>query len=192
MDATADIAPTPPVEPSRPEVEVEPGTPWRVRPAVVDDVVKIHALVRELADYERELASVEATADDFRSALFGPNPRVHCHVAEVDGPAGPEVAGMAMWFVTFSTWRGRHGVWLEDLFISPAHRRLGLGRALLEELARVCVQRGYRRLEWAVLDWNAPAQDFYRSLGATPQEDWTVWRVDATALAHLGRDPGAH
>ena len=96
------------------------------------------------------------------------------------------IAGMALWYITFSTWRGRHGIWLEDLFVSPRYRRFGLGRALLAELGRICQARGYPRLEWWVLDWNSPAQEFYRTLGAAPQDAWTVWRLDGTALAELG------
>lgn len=166
------------------------GTPWRVRPAVPDDAVRIDALVRELAEYEREPDAVLATVDDFRAALFGSNPRAHCHVAEVSGPDGPVVVGIALWFLSFSTWRGRHGVWLEDLYVQPQYRRLGLGRALLEALAQICVERGYRRLEWVVLDWNTPAQDFYRSIGAVPQDEWTTWRVDNEALVKLAT-PGS-
>ena len=98
------------------------------------------------------------------------------------------MVGLALWFVTFSTWRGRHGVWLEDLFVRPEHRRLGLGRALLRELATVCRDRGYRRLEWQVLDWNAPAQEFYTSLGAVAQDEWTTWRVDRQELVALAHD----
>jgi GNAT superfamily N-acetyltransferase len=153
---------------------------------VPEDAERINTLVRELATYEREPDAVRATADDFRAALFGPNPRVHCHVAEISGSDGPLVVGMALWFVSFSTWEGRHGLWLEDLFVEPQYRRLGLGRALLETLGKVCVERGYRRLEWWVLDWNTPAHDFYRSLGAVPQSDWTTWRIDDEALTRLG------
>jgi GNAT superfamily N-acetyltransferase len=182
---SAEIAPPAQATPFRSHT----GTPWRVRPAVPDDVERINALVRELAEYERELDSVEATVDDFRAALFGHNPRAHCHVAEIGTPDGPLVVGIALWFVSFSTWRGRHGVWLEDLFVQPEHRRLGLGKALLEELARVCVERGYRRLEWWVLDWNTPAQNFYRSIGAESQPDWTTWRIDNDALVRLAGEP---
>lgn len=164
---------------------------WRVRPATPADVPEIDAMVRELADYEREPDAVEATAQDFATALFGPDPRVHAHVAEVraDGAADGtwRVAGMAVWYVTFSTWRGRHGIWLEDLFVRPAHRGLGLGRALLQALGTECTARGYRRLEWWVLDWNAPAHGFYRSLGARAEDEWTVWRLDGDALGDLGR-----
>ncbi len=171
-------------------------TEWRVRAAEEHDVTAIDALVRELAVYEREPDAVEATEDDFRAALFGPDPRVHAHVAEVrsvgaDGASGGwEVAGIAVWFVTFSTWKGRHGLWLEDLFVRPEHRRLGLGRALLAELAGECERRGWPRFEWWVLDWNEPAHRFYESLGAVPQDEWTVWRTDGDALTALAATTG--
>jgi GNAT superfamily N-acetyltransferase len=158
-------------------------TQCRVRPATESDVPVIDALVRELAVYEREPDAVEAAPEDFHRALFGPDPRVHCHVAEVaDGDSSWQVAGMALWYVTFSTWRGRHGIWLEDLFVRPEHRGLGLGRALLQALAAECTERGWARLEWWVLDWNAPAHGFYRGAGALPQDEWTVWRLDGDAL----------
>ena len=159
----------------------------RVRRARADDVETIDALVRELAVYEREPDAVEASADDFRAALFGSDPRVHCHVAEVRSDDGTwAVVGMALWYVTFSTWRGRHGIWLEDLFVHPPQRGLGLGRALLQALAAECVRHGWTRLEWWVLDWNSPAHGFYRSIGAAPQDEWTVWRLDGDGLAGLG------
>ncbi|CAN5811889.1 GNAT family N-acetyltransferase [soil metagenome] len=159
---------------------------WRVRPAHEGDEVAIDRLVRELADYEREPDAAEATPAMFRDALFGPDPRVHAHVAEVRGADGGwEVGGIAVWYVTFSTWKGRHGLWLEDLFVRPEHRRSGLGRALLATLAEVCDQRGWPRFEWWVLDWNEPAHRFYRSLGAVPQDGWTVWRTDGAALESL-------
>jgi GNAT superfamily N-acetyltransferase len=163
---------------------VDPPT-WRVRAVNPGDVEEVHALICELAAYEREPDAVEATAADLAAALFAPAPRVHGHVAEVDGAGGPRVVGMALWYVTYSTWRGRHGLWLEDVFVRPEHRGLGLGRALLSALAQVCVERGYQRLEWWVLDWNAPAHAFYRSLGAVAQDDWTVWRLDDDALGRL-------
>ena len=173
------------------------GTPaTRIRPAEPRDVDAIDALVRALAAYEREPDAVEGTPADLHAALFGPDPRVHAHVAEVqvdtDDPQDPEgwiVAGVAVWFVTFSTWKGRHGLWLEDLFVLPEHRRHGLGRSLLATLADVCHQNGWPRFEWWVLDWNEPAHGFYRSLGAVPQDDWTLWRVDGAALAELADGP---
>jgi GNAT superfamily N-acetyltransferase len=160
-----------------------------VRPARPEDVPAILGLVRELADYEREPEAVVATERMFHEALFGPRPAVFAHVVEHrDGAvrAGePAVVGMALWYLTFSTWLGRHGLWLEDLYVRPEHRGRGYGRLLLEELARVCVERGYGRLEWWVLDWNEPAQGFYRTRGGRPMEDWTVWRVDGHPLRRL-------
>jgi len=173
---------TPPVGSSR-------ATAWRVRPARPADVGRIDALVRELAEYEREPEAVKATPEDFGAAFFNPHPRVSCHVVEVDGPGGPTVVGLAIWYITFSTWRGRHGIWLEDLYVQPAYRRLGAGRALLNELATICADRGYARMEWSVLDWNTPAHAFYRGVGADPQDDWTVWRVTDEALKALGNRP---
>ncbi len=161
-----------------------------VRPATVEDVPAIVALVHELAAYEREPDAVEATEADFVAALFPPEgagaPTTHAHVATVDG----EVVGMAVWFTTFSTWTGRNGIWLEDLFVRPEHRGSGLGRALLAALAQVCVERGWRRLEWWVLDWNEPAIGFYRSLGSVPQDEWTTHRLTGEALAALARVDG--
>jgi GNAT superfamily N-acetyltransferase len=144
-----------------------------IRPARPDDVAVILSLVRELATYERAAASVVATEPLLADALFGPAPAVFCHVAEDEG----EVVGFALWFRNFSTWLGRHGIWLEDLYVRPAHRGRGLGKALLTTLTALAAERGYGRVEWWVLDWNEPAQAFYRALGAEPQEDWTVWRV---------------
>jgi GNAT superfamily N-acetyltransferase len=154
-----------------------------IRPATVDDIPVVVRLVRELATYEREPDAVVATEEHFRTALFGPDPKVHCLVAEDAGA----VVGFAIWFVSFSTWLGAHGIYLEDLFVRPQARGAGHGRALLTELARIAVERGYGRVEWAVLDWNEPAQGFYRSLGAGPQDEWTVWRLTGVALRTLSR-----
>ena len=158
-----------------------------VRPAAPGDVPVVLALVRELAAYEREPDAVEATEAMLAAALFGPAPTASCHVA-VD--ADDEVVGFALWYVTFSTWRGVPGLWLEDLFVRPSARGTGLGRALLQTLAQVCVDRGYARFEWWVLDWNAPAIGFYRSLGAVPQDEWTTFRVDGAALTALAGQAG--
>ena len=155
-----------------------------VRPAVPGDVPVLLALVRELAAYEREPDAVVATEELLQAALFGAEPVASAHVAESDG----EVVGFALWYVTFSTWQGLPGLWLEDLYVRPAARGRGLGAALLRTLAGVCTARGYGRLEWWVLDWNTPAQGFYRSLGARPEDDWTVWRVDGEGLGELARD----
>lgn len=152
-----------------------------IRPAAAADVPAILGLVRELAAYEREPDAVEATEELLHQALFGASPVASCHVAEDSG----SLVGFALWFVTFSTWKGRPGLWLEDLYVQPAARGSGYGKALLAELAAVCVERGYPRLEWWVLDWNVDAQGFYRSLGAQPQDEWTTWRVDGTTLTSL-------
>ncbi len=153
-----------------------------IRPAAPADVPVLLELVRELAVYEREPDAVEATEAMLRDALFGPAPLASCHVAVGNG----EVVGFALWYVTFSTWKGRAGLWLEDLFVRPGARGQGFGKALLAELAAVCVERGYGRFEWWVLDWNDSAIGFYRSLGAVPQQDWTTMRVDGEALRELG------
>ncbi|GGF46753.1 putative acetyltransferase [Marmoricola endophyticus] len=155
-----------------------------VRRATTADVPRIVALVRDLAAYEKELDQATATAADFETALFGEVPTAYAHVAVSDGVDG-EVVGMALWFLTFSTWTGRNGIWLEDLYVEPAHRGTRAGKALLSALARECVERGLPRLEWTVLDWNEPAIGFYRSIGARPQEEWTTQRVTGDALAAL-------
>jgi GNAT superfamily N-acetyltransferase len=139
-------------------------------------------LVGDLAEYERLAHECEMTPDQLHAALFGPEPALFGHVAEIDG----EVVGFTLWFLSFSTFRGTHGIYLEDLFVRPAHRGSGLGRALLTELAEECVRRGYARLEWSVLDWNAPSIGFYKSLGATPRGGWTVFRLSDDALTTLG------
>jgi GNAT superfamily N-acetyltransferase len=146
-------------------------------------VPAIHQLICELAEYERAREEVAASPQDLRAALFGPEPAVFAHVAEHEGA----VAGFALWYLSYSTWTGRHGIYLEDLFVTPRLRRSGLAGALLAELASICVERGYRRLEWAVLDWNEPAQAFYRSVGAAVMDDWTVNRMSGEALHALAR-----
>ena len=160
----------------------------QVRDAVPADVPVVLELVRELAAYEREPDAVEATEDMLREALFGEQAVASCSVAL---GADRDVVGFALWYVTFSTWKGRPGLWLEDLFVRPSARGRGLGTALLQELAGVCVARGYPRFEWWVLDWNEPSIGFYRSLGAVPQDEWTVFRVDGPALVRLATPDGA-
>jgi GNAT superfamily N-acetyltransferase len=160
-----------------------------VRPG---DVAAVVGLVHELAEYEREPHSCTLTEAQLATALFGSAPAVFGHVAEIPAEAArpAEVAGFALWFVNFSTWRGVHGVYLEDLFVRPAHRGGGLGRALLAALAAVCAERGYSRLEWSVLDWNEPSIGFYRSLGAVPMDEWTTFRLDGDALGALAGSAG--
>ena len=152
-----------------------------IRPATVADVPRILELIRELAAYERSLDQVTATEEDLRLALFGAQPAVFAHVAVADD----NVVGFALWFVNFSTWLGRHGIYLEDLYVTPAMRGRGVGTALLAELAAICVRRGYGRLEWWVLDWNAPAIGYYRSIGAEPMSEWTVQRLAGKSLDDL-------
>ena len=157
-------------------------TDERIRRAQPDDVPAIVELVYSLAEYERARHECHLTADQLHTALFGATPAVFCHVAEHEG----EVVGCAIWFLNFSTWRGVHGIYLEDLFVRPETRGTGLGKALLTALAQECVTNGYERLEWSVLNWNTPAIDFYKSLGAGPQDEWTTYRLTNTALTHLG------
>ena len=139
------------------------------------------ALVHELAAYERAPDECHLTADQLRAALFRPAPALFAHVAELDG----EVVGCALWFLNYSTWDGVHGIYLEDLYLRPAARGEGLGKALLAALAEECVRQGYTRLQWWVLNWNAPTIGFYHSLGATPMDDWTVFRLSGDALTKL-------
>jgi GNAT superfamily N-acetyltransferase len=152
-----------------------------VRRAEPGDVDAIVAMVHELAGYERAASECLLTAEQLRTALFGPAPALFGHVAEHDGDA----VGFALWFLNFSTWRGTHGIYLEDLYVRPRHRGRGAGRALLAELAAECVRRGYARLEWWVLDWNEPAIGVYRAVGAVPMDEWTVYRLTDGALTDL-------
>ncbi|MEU5881917.1 GNAT family N-acetyltransferase [Spirillospora sp. NPDC047279] len=155
-----------------------------IRPATPDDVPSILRLVHDLAAYEKAPDEVKATEDDLRTALFGADPKAFAHVAEHEG----EVVGFALWFLNFSTWLGKHGIYLEDLYVDPAMRGHGYGRALLTRLARIAVERGYGRVEWSVLDWNTPAIGFYESLGAGAQDEWTVHRLTGDALRRLGAE----
>ena len=156
-----------------------------IRSATPADVPVIHALIRELAEYEKAPQEARATEEQLREALFGERPAAFAHIAVDEGTG--ESVGFALWFLNFSTWRGVHGVYLEDLYVRPSARGGGHGRALLTELARICAQRGYERLEWSVLDWNRPAIGFYEALGARPQDEWTVYRLTDGPLAELGR-----
>ncbi|MFF2998522.1 GNAT family N-acetyltransferase [Streptomyces sp. NPDC057950] len=153
-----------------------------IRTATPADVPVIHAMVRELAEYEKVPDEARATPTQLFEALFGEYPAAFAHVAQEAG----EVVGFALWFLNFSTWRGVHGIYLEDLYVRPQARGGGHGKALLTELARICVARGYERLEWSVLDWNRPSIEFYEALGARPQDEWTVYRLTDGALRELG------
>lgn len=156
-----------------------------IRPARPDDVPTILALIRELAAYEREPDAVIATQAGLAAALFDDRAALFGLIAEHPGADGPIIAGFALWFLNFSTWIGRHGIYLEDLYVRPELRGHGYGRQLLVELARIADERGYGRLEWAVLDWNESAHRFYESLGAAPMQEWTIWRVSGDGLPAL-------
>jgi GNAT superfamily N-acetyltransferase len=155
-----------------------------VRPAEPADAPLIHQFILDLADYERLRHEARASEQDTAAALFGPNPRVFCDIAEADGAA----VGFALWFYSFSTFEGRHGVYLEDLFVKPEARGLGAGLALMRALAQRCRDEGLTRLEWAVLDWNAPSIAFYDRLGASAKSDWITRRLSGDALAALAAD----
>jgi GNAT superfamily N-acetyltransferase len=155
--------------------------PVTIRPAVPTDSALIYQFVRDLAEYEKLLDAVEATQDDVIAALFGGNPKAFCDIAEIDGAP----VGFALWFYNYSTFVGRHGIYLEDLFVRSEARGSGAGRALLANLARRCVDEKLGRLEWAVLDWNAPSIAFYDSLGAAAMDEWIVRRMTGEALARL-------
>ena len=152
-----------------------------VRPARPEDAALILGFIRDLAEYEKLLDECQATQGDIEAILFGPNPRAFCDIAELDGAP----VGFALWFYNVSTFTGRHGIYLEDLFVRPEARGSGAGKALLAGLARRCVDEGLPRLEWAVLNWNAPSIAFYDSLGAGRQDEWSVRRLTGEALARL-------
>lgn len=154
------------------------GVSVAIRPARESDTGLIFDLVRELAEYERLADAVDATPEMIAAALFGEAPRLFCDIAEWDG----EAAGLAVWFLNFSTFRGRHGIYLEDLFVRPAFRGRGLGKALMTQLAKRCVAQGLARFEWSVLDWNAPSIAFYKSIGADVMDDWKICRLSGPAL----------
>jgi len=149
-----------------------------IRAARREDSALIFALVNELADYEKLSAEVDATEQGIAAALFGEQPRLCCDIAEWNS----EPAGFAVWFLNYSTFRGRHGIYVEDIFVRPAYRKRGIGTSLMARLAQRCVQEGYARCEWSVLDWNAPAIAFYRSIGAEVLNEWRICRLSGQAL----------
>ena len=157
-----------------------------LRPATIEDCPLILDLIRELADFERLLHEVEATVEGLQAHLFGAQPRAEALIVEADGA----VAGFALYFHNFSTFLGKPGLYLEDLYIRPAFRGRGYGRRVMQALARIALERGCGRFEWSVLDWNTPAIEFYRSLGAQPMSDWTVQRVSGEALVALAGAAG--
>jgi GNAT superfamily N-acetyltransferase len=164
-------------------------TDYTVRDATAHDVPELIRLVQELARYEKEPDSAVATPEQFLDVMFPAegSPTAYAIVVERQG----RIVGMAIWFPSFSTWTGRNGVWLEDLFVEPEQRGLGMGKALLSRLAQITVERGWTRLEWWVLDWNEPALEFYRSQGAVGQHEWTTYRVDGDALHRLAGVEGS-
>ena len=157
-----------------------------VRPAEPSDAELLVRFIHDLAEYEKEPDAVHITVAQLSAVLFGDEPHLWAHVAEIDG----EVVGMAIWFLNFSTWEGTHGIYLEDLYVDPGSRGRGAGQALLSTLADICVQRGYRRLELWVLDWNQPAIDFYRGAGFVGMDEWTVQRIEGENLRRLAQNAG--
>ena len=162
-----------------PQTKLTSASPPRIRAATPADVPQMLAMVRELAEFERAAEQVVATEKHLHATLFAEQPAVFGHVAET---ADGRLAGMAIWFLSYSTWLGTHSLYLEDLFVRPEHRGAGLGQRLLATLAGICVERGYDRLEWWVLDWNEPARGFYAALGADALTEWIPHRLSGGAL----------
>ena len=159
----------------------------KIRSAEPADTELVFTLVCELADYEKLTHDVVATADDIAAALFAPQPRLFCDIAEWKG----EPAGLAVWFLNFSTFSGRNGIYLEDVFVRPQFRGRGIGTALLKGLAQHCLDKGYARVEWTVLDWNAPSIGFYESIGAKIMGEWKLCRLTGAALARFAGEDAA-
>jgi len=157
-----------------------------IRPARPGEASLVFQFVRELAEYEKLEHEVQATEAMIDAALFGEQPRVFCDIAEWDG----EPVGFAVWFLNFSTFSGRPGIYLEDIFVRPPFRGRGVGKALMVHLARKCVENGWARLQWSVLDWNTPSIEFYKSLGGVLLDEWTVVRVSGDALTRLAKANG--
>ena len=154
----------------------------QIRLAQPADAADIHRLIFELAVYEKAPEQMVATLEQIENSLFSEKPTAFCHVAEVEG----KIVGMALWFLNYSTWLGKPGIYLEDLYVKPEYRGRGYGLAMLKHLAALCVERGYGRFQWWVLDWNTPAIEFYKSQGAIAMDEWTVYRVSGDALKRLG------
>jgi len=154
----------------------------KIRPAKREEVGEVLQLIQDLATYEKAPDQVEASEDDLLNTIFVKDPRVFCDLVEVDG----QIAGIAIWFLNYSTWQAKHGIYLEDLYIKPEFRARGYGKALLKHLAQICDKEGYGRLQWWVLDWNSPAIEFYKSFGAEAMDEWTVYRTSGQALKDLG------
>ena len=156
----------------------------KIRLAEPSDVSDIHRLIYELAVYEKAPDEMVATLEQIETSLFTDRPVAHCHVAEVDG----KIVGIALWFLNYSTWLGKPGIYLEDLFVQPEFRGHGIGKGFMKTLAQLCIERGYERFQWWVLDWNEPSIEFYKSLGAIPMNEWTVFRLHRDALKNFAKD----
>ena len=157
----------------------------KIRLAEPEDVNDIHRLIYELAVYERAPEAMVASIEQIRDSLFTQHPVAFCHVAEVEG----KIVGIALWFLNYSTWLGKPGIYLEDLFVQPDYRGHGIGKGFMQTLAKLCIERGYERFQWWVLDWNEPSIDFYKSLGAAPMDEWTVFRLSGEALKKFASQP---
>ncbi len=155
-----------------------------IRFASKEDAPQILQLIKDLAEYERSPLEAKATLEQIEETIFADKPTAFCHVAQDGGV----VVGISIWFLNYSTWLGKPGIYLEDLYVDPAYRGKGYGLALLKELGKICVERGYERLQWWVLDWNTPSIEFYKSLGAVPMDEWTVFRVSGQALKNSAVD----
>jgi GNAT superfamily N-acetyltransferase len=155
----------------------------KIRPAKREDAGAILQLIKDLAFYEKAPDEVKATEKEILETIFAPSPSVFADLIEIEG----QVVAMAIWFLNYSTWQGKHGIYLEDLYVKPEFRGRGYGKALLQHLARICVERGYGRFQWWVLDWNSPAIEFYKGLGAEAMDEWTVYRVSGEKLKELGQ-----
>ena len=156
----------------------------QIRLAIPGDIEDIHRLIYELAVYEKAPEQMVATIDQINGSLFNNQPVAFCHVAEVDG----QIVGIALWFLNYSTWLGKPGVYFEDLFVQPEYRGHGIGKDFMKTLAQLCIERGYERFQWWVLDWNEPSIEFYKSFGAVPMDEWTVFRLSGGALKKFANE----
>jgi GNAT superfamily N-acetyltransferase len=156
----------------------------QIRLAIPGDINDIHRLIYELAVYEKAPDEMVATIDQINGSLFSDKPVAFCHIAEVDG----KIVGIALWFLNYSTWLGKAGIYLEDLFVQPEYRGHGIGKGFMKTLAQLCIERGYERFQWWVLDWNEPSIEFYKSLGAVPMDEWTVFRLSGGALKKFANE----
>ena len=152
-----------------------------IRYARKEDAPRILQLIKDLAEYEKAPLEAKATLQQIEETIFGDTPSAFCHVAEVDG----EVIGIAIWFLNYSTWLGKPGLYLEALYVDPAHRGKGFGMEFLRTLAKICVEREYERFQWWVLDWNEPSIELYKSIGAVPMDEWTVFRLSGDSLKNF-------